>query len=870
MTAVNIIVENLHIHKGLMLDGEIKKYPMDFHVRELHSHSIKIPAGQVNYKFTHKDQNDKQRCADDICHDDIESGHGVNYLEEIIGPEVVLMISDANDGFKSKLQSIRKGEMLMKIPSPNRVAALLPDSMSKIQRGLLHSIIKDLFPFLVTATMSAADCREQFTHPSLYTPCNESIYSDDGINVDIPQETDNINLIDDGDAQIRVVDGATAIRNIPEIAIDTTNVNGIWISADHSLIELAETAITLPDIGSVYAFKGRGPHHKDAKEGVRVGLGLSRDERTKVYRIITSNCMSLDSKTANDCSVKRRKQNHRQDTESHSVGPVAVDSKSMIIFWKKKATAGKGKRGIDVDDACDSSLDELHLGFLLCKYNTEHLTAMQQVASAVGAAVSDISFCGIKDKKALTYQRCVLAVRDTNRVNLDEGHLSGASPTCIHECLNVVSSGSLKERAAGIITTLLNQFPDKDLHPSDGSEVQSVANCERGSVSVSGIYLALRPLKIGELWGNWFNIIIRNVRAASEDSGPDSSQKAESLCASFQDAVNNTAITGFPNFFGSQRMGYQDQDRNVKEHEGSCGTSMPLGPSIGKLLLLGRYSEAISVIILGSSVYKSLKDNSLSGLQGARDLFARGASIVSVLNLMPRTAIKERMLLKAMVRFGWIARAYRKSTFEVFTNGNNSDSHSNGQQEDVAISVRVLGQIPYSTRSLWVSAYQSWIWNRVASHRLITSSYDSNSHSSVSDVLCEQVGTNLTPLTPVPLATEGDLVYISAIASNESKQITDDVAKKSVITSGSSSCVSIDSNFISASNEPTSLDTEYVTVAAVAGSVGSPMTSDYVIALTREHIAGMSDSQRALLFRDSVLLPLFGKKIIYPNNENGR
>ena len=121
MTAVNIIVENLHIHRGHIFDGEIKKFPMDFQVRELHSPSTKFPEVQAYEKFTQKDQNDEQRCPDDVCHDDIKCGYGVEYLEEIVGPEVVMMISDANNCFDSKLQSIRKGDSHLKIPSSNQI-----------------------------------------------------------------------------------------------------------------------------------------------------------------------------------------------------------------------------------------------------------------------------------------------------------------------------------------------------------------------------------------------------------------------------------------------------------------------------------------------------------------------------------------------------------------------------------------------------------------------------------------------------------------------------------------------------------------------------------------------------------------------------
>ena len=940
MTSVNVIVENLHVHNGLMLEGEIKKFPLDFEVRELHSQFTTISADRVHNLSSINSQNDNHEWADNVLPNDVECRDRISYLEGVIEPGVVMTISDINSGYRNVLQSIRNGELRLNVPSPNKVAVLLPSNMSKIQRGIFHSSIRELFPFLLTASMSASDCREQFPHSGPYSRVTDSVSFDAETNLKISEEVDNCYISADSNEQISTADRSRVVRKTIEMAVCTLNVSGLWISADHSLIELAETTISLADISSVYAFKSRGPHHKKAIDGIRVGFGLSRDERTKVYRIITSNCLSIDSKTAEDRSLKRHKQNHRQycankkGKEPYSADITSGESKSMIIFWKKKAIAAKGRRGISTDDLCDTNDDELYIGFSLCKYNTEHLAAMHQVATAVGVAVSDISFCGIKDKKALTFQRCVLTVRGSTSQSMEIDDLCKASPTCIYDCLKNLPNSLLRDRASDAIKVLLCTFPDINIQ-GDYSEAQNVVNRDRGLLSVSGIHLALGPLRIGDLWGNWFNIIVRNFHTANRDLGPDyrpeGNTEAEAAHRYLQVAVNNISTTGFPNFFGSQRMGYQDHERemkDVKERGVYYRIAMPLGPSIGKLLLLGKYNEAISMIILGATVYKPVESLLPCCLHTARELFANGAHPASVLNAMPRAAIKECMLLKAMVRFGWVARKYiqisptdrKMKTVEINSDGS-ADTRS--EKEEMEVSARVLSQIPYSTRSLWVSAYQSWIWNRVASHRLIATGCDLHSHAS--PALSGEMKASFTPLIPIPLAMEGDLVHLSAITSNLSKHVDDNVAEdciaitticssssdnnksssssntrnksnnnddnknddnydnnddndnnndnnKSSTSNGSSDYGSSDG--ISAQkgsmNDNFCDSNGYVSTETPTSSTGSSIIANSIIVLTSAHIANLSETRRAQLFRDSVLLPLFGKKIIYPENENGR
>ena len=67
-----------------------------------------------------------------------------------------------------------------------------------------------------------------------------------------------------------------------------------------------------------------------------------------------------------------------------------------------------------------------------------------------------------------------------------------------------------------------------------------------------------------------------------------------------------------------------------------------------------------------------------------------------VLNLLPYHCIRDRMLLKGLIRFG----STDKSDFQ-----------------------KAFGQIPYNTRMMYVNAYQAFLWNTAACYRLVLESH---------------------------------------------------------------------------------------------------------------------------------------------------
>lgn len=185
------------------------------------------------------------------------------------------------------------------------------------------------------------------------------------------------------------------------------------------------------------------------------------------------------------------------------------------------------------------------------------------------------------------------------------------------------------------------------------------------------------PLAKGALWGNEFSILLRNLDAP----------QALPLLTSRLEALTQY---GFLNLYGSQRMGLLHDHTPLPltlEH-------MPASPHIGKLLLCCRYKEAIDAIILGDLYLpQNQSDNAImelddSNVNNARRMYLAGGALPLILRLLSPVHTRERVLIKGLIRFG-------------------TDSP-----------LRVLQLLPYSAITLYISAYQSYLWNLMCSHRI--------------------------------------------------------------------------------------------------------------------------------------------------------
>ncbi|MFX1465713.1 MAG: tRNA pseudouridine(13) synthase TruD [Promethearchaeota archaeon] len=90
---------------------------------------------------------------------------------------------------------------------------------------------------------------------------------------------------------------------------------------------------------------------------------------------------------------------------------------------------------------------------------------------------------------------------------------------------------------------------------------------------------ANKPVKLGDLWGNNFTIIIRDIR--------ESKMKIEQAVAQFQEVFK--MIGGLPNFFGHQRF----------------GTLRPITHLVGKAFIQGNFKKAAEIYLTKSSPLES-------------------------------------------------------------------------------------------------------------------------------------------------------------------------------------------------------------------------------------------------------------------------
>lgn len=428
--------------------------------------------------------------------------------------------------------------------------------------------------------------------------------------------------------------------------VETLPSQILVVKCDVRFEELLAFEVSPRDVEQLYIFRGTST---PSDSFVDIGQAMTKLLRTEAFRVITAGDASLQLRTL---------QRQTPDTAASS-SDAANDATGFLRVTKKPK---KRKR------SSTSSDSPCHIHFTLYKRNIESLTALQHIARALGASPADIQVAGTKDKRATTYQRCSVNVNAVKAV-------SGS-------CIAALAAAEL----------LTEAFPLAGLNDSNTK------------IATGNISFLPTPLRLGQLWGNKFTIRLKDFSCEELETG----ESAELPFSSLEKLVSERAVTmreqGFPNYFGSQRIGnnkcnFSIYKRDPSSESGTASpdgvlladisSSLPQGPMIGKLLMMGRYEEAGRVLIAGGDAACDVSDET-DPLEQARSLYAHGtASHLTILNLLPHHCVRERMLLKGLIRFG--ATSF-KEAFE---------------------------QIPYNSRMMYVNAYQAFLWNFVACRRLL-------------------------------------------------------------------------------------------------------------------------------------------------------
>ncbi len=174
-------------------------------------------------------------------------------------------------------------------------------------------------------------------------------------------------------------------------------------------------------------------------------------------------------------------------------------------------------------------------------------------------------------------------------------------------------------------------------------------------VEISGIFVSAHVLKIGDLLGNNFEIIIRDLELPVDEL-------KEIISATEQQLAE---INGFPNFFGVQRF----------------GVIRPITHEIGKLLLQGKFEEAVFYYIGHPIEGETQADYEV------REEFERCWDFEWALENYPRHLNFERVLIRYLI----------------------------AHPEDYP---GALMQLPKNLGMMFIHAYQSLLFNKILCARI--------------------------------------------------------------------------------------------------------------------------------------------------------
>uniref|UniRef100_A0A8C3VV77 Pseudouridylate synthase PUS7L n=1 Tax=Catagonus wagneri TaxID=51154 RepID=A0A8C3VV77_9CETA len=326
------------------------------------------------------------------------------------------------------------------------------------------------------------------------------------------------------------------------------------------------------------------------------------------------------------------------ETKSFPELNYSADSPNVVITVRFREKAHKHRKR-SLHECPERKV--IHTAFTLRKENLEMFEAVGFLAIKLGVIPSDFSYAGLKDKKAITYQAMVVRKVTPERLKNIEKELE-------KKRMNVLNIRSVDD-----------------------------------------------SLRLGQLKGNHFDIVIRNLKKQINDS--------TNLRERILEAIENVKNKGFVNYYGPQRFG--------------------MGRKV--------HTDQIGLALLKSEMVKAVKlfltpEDSDDPVNRAKKYFLQTEDAKGTLSLMPEFKVRERALLESLHRFGMTEEGCIQAWFS----------------------------FPHSMRIFYVHAYSSKIWNEAASYRLAT--YGSRVVEGDLVCLAEDVDDEHLPSSKVHLVTEED------------------------------------------------------------------------------------------------------------------
>lgn len=399
--------------------------------------------------------------------------------------------------------------------------------------------------------------------------------------------------------------------------------------------------------------------------------GMDKDKRTELHQAIRTNFDRVESstvcesekipkntdETANDSDGNDAKPDSTQQVES---GDQAIDttSEGKDDYVEKKfiLVTRRNKMSRPKNFWPRERPDYTH--FVLYKENKDTMDAIYNLASSVNTRPSNFASAGVKDRRAVTTQW--------------------------------ISSWRLEPKRLVAAVKRFNKHP---------------------FMKVGNFCFKKEPLRMGQLNGNKFDIVVRNLihNSLGEDS--------------INTAMNAVKDKGFINYFGLQRFG----TRTIQTHE------------VGLAILQNQWEKAIDLILsyrfddnmhpLKPQITKDKQsDNGDSNLNSSKLGDVVNSPVTPIAFEGRNKSDSSRKQFNDACQHNsfidlWKSKldaeiVFKKYPHFRFSNEGTIMKYLSKSEESSRDYMNALISLPRGTRSMYVHSYQSLIWNKAVSYRL--------------------------------------------------------------------------------------------------------------------------------------------------------
>lgn len=424
-----------------------------------------------------------------------------------------------------------------------------------------------------------------------------------------------------------------------------------------------------------------------AKETVTIedAKGWDKKKRTAFYQLLSRDFSFMQARTV-----------------TVGQGPDQV----IEVRWKPDR---KRKRGDDNEARSSSEVTiSLHLAFTLTKHNMDHHSAVEALARALQLPTTAITYAGMKDCRAVTSQRMVASLAVPSATTLGRSDKLAKCRNALDKAVEALGQASSRPVERMDAASLCRE--GRGVQIEGKAAAAQTQGLGRG-IAMSGFHLADKPMHLGQLRGNRFRLFLRGV--------------SQSQLPHLRMNLDSSVAGGFVNFYGSQRFSSSFSDTEVKEKEdgGSSGggeggsSTMPFSPRLGEMILSGRHSEIAGFMLSHLASKNSLYLPASERLAEPDSTYREAIALLPSEDRAGRPSV-EKAYLKNLERFGaykvpgphFVGRtpANPKGVEIVTTlDGDNERAH-----------VKAARMISHFHRTLWVTSYQSWLWNGAVSARI--------------------------------------------------------------------------------------------------------------------------------------------------------